>query len=118
MPAGHPRGGAERAFEMTVSQANALQSAERYLSMSAFSRSGLIQQLSSRYGEGYPKTDAIFAVDHVSVDWNEQAVRAAQGHLAERSFSREGLIHQLEAAYGDGFTHAEAVYGVNQTGLI
>ena len=37
---------------MTVSQAHAVQAAERYLSMAAFSRSGLIQQLSSRYGEG------------------------------------------------------------------
>lgn len=118
MPARHSRGGAERASEMTVSQANAVQSAEKYLSMSAFSRSGLIQQLSSRYGEGYPEADAIYAVDHISVDWNEQAVRAAQQHLRERSFSREGLIHQLEAAYGDGFSHAEAVHGVNHTGLV
>ena len=102
---------------MTVSQANAIQAAERYLAMSAFSRAGLIQQLSSKYGEGYPRPDAIYAVDHVSVDWNEQAVRAAKQHLAERSFSREGLIHQLKARYGDGFTHAEAVHGVNQTDL-
>ena len=103
---------------MTVSQANAVQVAEKYLSMSAFSRSGLIQQLSSRYGEGYPKADAVYAVDHVSVNWNEQAVRAATQHLAERSFSREGLIHHLEARYGDGFTHAEALYGVNHIGLL
>jgi hypothetical protein len=117
MPAEPLRGGSERAFAMTVSQANAVQAAEKYLSMSAFSRSGLIQQLSSRYGEGYPAADAVYAVDHVSVDWNEQAVRAAKQHLAERSFSREGLIHQLEARYGDGFTHAEAVYGADHTGL-
>ncbi len=103
---------------MTVSQANAVQVAEKYLSMSAFSRSGLIQQLSSRYGEGYPEADAVYAVDHVSVNWNEQAVRAATQHLAERSFSREGLIHHLEARYGDGFTHAEALYGVNHIGLL
>lgn len=100
---------------MTASQAGAVQSAERYLAMSAFSRSGLIQQLSSRYGEGYPRADAVYAVDHVSVDWNEQAVRAAKQHLADRSFSREGLIHQLKARYGDGFTHAEAVYAVSHT---
>jgi hypothetical protein len=102
---------------MTTSQANAVQSAQKYLSMSAFSRSGLIQQLSSRYGEGYPRADAVYAVEHVAVDWNEQAVRAAKQHLGERSFSREGLIHQLEAGYGDGFTHAEAVHGVSHTDL-
>ena len=103
---------------MTVSQANAIESAEKYLSMSAFSRSGLIQQLSSKYGEGFPRADAVYAVDHVSVNWNEQAARAAKQHLAERSFSREGLIHQLKARYGDGFSHAEALYGVESTGLL
>ena len=103
---------------MTVSQANAIEAAEKYLSMAAFSRSGLIQQLSSKHGEGFPRADAVYAVDHVAVDWNQQAVRAAKQHLAERSFSREGLIHQLKARYGDGFTHAEALYGVEGTGLL
>jgi len=103
---------------MTVSQANAIEAAEKYLSMAAFSRSGLIQQLSSKHGEGFPRADAVYAADHLSVDWNLQAVRAAKQHLAERSFSREGLIHQLKARYGDGFTHAEALYGVEGTGLL
>src|SRR4029078_13277441 len=103
---------------MTVSQANAIEAAERYLSMAAFSRSGLIQQLSSKHGEGFPRADAGYAVDHLAVDWNQQAVRAAKPHLAARVFSREGLIHQLKARYGDGFTHAEALYGVEGTGLL
>ena len=49
MPAEPARGSAGQALAMTISQANAIQAAERYLAMSAFSRSGLIQQLSSRY---------------------------------------------------------------------
>ena len=100
---------------MTVSQANAVQVAEKYLSMSAFSRSGLIQQLSSRYGEGYPRADAVYAVDHLSVNWNEQAVRAAKQHLADWPFSRDDLIQRLKARYGDGFTHDQAIYGVSQS---
>jgi len=103
---------------MTVSQANAIEAAEKYLAMSGFSRSGLIQQLSSKHGEGFARADAVYAVDHLGVDWNTQAVRAAKQHVAERSFSREGLIHQLKARYGDGFTHAEALYGVESTGLL
>jgi uncharacterized protein with PIN domain len=103
---------------MTASQVNAMQAAERYLAMSAFSRAGLIQQLSSKYGENYSRADAVYAVDHLAVNWNEQAVRAAKQHVAERSFSREGLIHQLKARHGDGFTHAEALYGVESTGLL
>src|SRR5689334_8915930 len=103
---------------MTVSQAHAIEAAERYLSMAAFSRSGLIQQLSSKHGEGFPRADAVYAVDHLAVDWNHQAVRAAEQHLADRSFSRGRLINQLKARYGDGFTHAEALYGVEGTGLL
>jgi hypothetical protein len=100
---------------MTVSQANAVQAAEKYLAMSAFSRSGLIQQLSSAHGEGYPRADAVYAVDHLSVDWNEQAVRAAKQHLADWPFSRDDLIQRLKARYGDGFTHDQAIYGVSHT---
>jgi hypothetical protein len=54
---------------MTVSQANAVEAAEKYLSMAAFSRSGLIQQLSSKHGEGFPRADAVYAVDHLAVNW-------------------------------------------------
>jgi hypothetical protein len=101
----------------TVSQENAIESAESYLDYTSFSRSGLIDQLSSEYGEGFPMADAIFAVDHISVDWNEQAARSAKDYLAYSSFSRQGLIEQLESEYGEGFTHSQAVYGVDQTGL-
>jgi len=101
----------------TTAQENAIASAEDYLHNQAFSRTGLIQQLSSKYGEGFSKADATFAVNHLDVDWNEQAAAAAKGYLSIDSFSRNGLIQQLESKYGEGFTHSQAVYGVNQTGL-
>ena len=50
----------------------------RYLETGSFSRNGLIKQLSSAYGEGFSKADAIYAVDHIDVDWNEQAAKAAK----------------------------------------
>src|SRR5699024_2065096 len=50
----------------SVSQQNALESAESYLSFTAFSRSGLIEQLEF---EGYSNADATWAVDNVTVDW-------------------------------------------------
>ena len=97
----------------TPGQKNARESAEQYLQTQAFSRAGLVKQLSSQYGEGFSKADAIYAVNHIDVDWNEQAAKAAKDYLANQPFSRAGLIHQLESPYGDGFTHAQAVYGVN-----
>jgi Host cell surface-exposed lipoprotein len=108
---------AAKAPSETVSQKNARESAESYLDYQAFSRQGLIRQLSSSAGEGFSRADAIYAVNHIDVDWNEQAAKAAKQYLETQSFSRAGLIRQLESSAGEGFTHAQAVYGVNQTGL-
>ncbi|MEX0991597.1 MAG: Ltp family lipoprotein [Actinomycetota bacterium] len=103
--------------EFTVSQENAIESAESYLETGAFSETGLIDQLSSKYGEGFPKADAVFAVRHINVNWNEQAAKSAESYLDTSSFSCQGLIDQLESKYGEGFTHSQAVYGAKQTGL-
>ncbi|MFD6443968.1 Ltp family lipoprotein [Promicromonospora sp. NPDC060204] len=92
-------------------------SAQDYLDYQAFSRQGLIDQLSSEYGEAFPVKDAEFAVDSLDVDWNEQAAKAAQDYLDYDSFSRQGLIDQLSSKYGDQFTVEQATYGVDQTGL-
>lgn len=97
--------------EPTVSQKNAVRKAESYLSFSAFSRKGLIEQLEF---EGFSNADAVYGVDNVGADWNEQAVKKAKSYLSFSAFSRKGLIEQLEF---EGFTHAQAVYGAEQNGL-
>lgn len=101
----------------TVSQRNALRTAENYLSIKGFSRLGLISQLSSQYGDGFSKADATWAVDHLKVNWNEQAVRAGKAYLDMRGFSRTGLIQQLSSEYGDKFTKAQATYAADHLGL-
>lgn len=103
--------------DYTVSQENAIQSAQSYLDLQGFSRDGLIDQLSSQYGEGFSKADAVFAVDHVDADWNAEAVQAAKSYLELQGFSRSGLIDQLSSAYGDQFTVAQATYAVDHVGL-
>lgn len=102
---------------MTRSQEEAIGAARDYLEFQAFSRYGLIHQLSSEYGSGFSKKDATFAVDHLDVNWNKQAAKAAEDYLEFQHFSRAGLIHQLESKFGSGFTHSQAVYGVNKAGL-
>lgn len=97
--------------EFTASQENAISSAESYLDFAAFSKSGLIDQLEF---EKYSTADARFAVNHITVNWNEQAAKSATSYLDFGSFSRQGLIDQLEF---EGFTTQQATYGVNTTGL-
>ena len=95
----------------TRSQANARAKAEEYLSISAFSRKGLIRQLKF---EGFSKKDARYGVDAQDANWKKQAALKAEEYLDQQSFSRQGLIQQLRF---EGFTRKQAEYGVNQTGL-
>ena len=95
----------------SVSQQNAVESAESYLGVSAFSKAGLVEQLEF---EGYSNADATYAVNNISVDWFEQAAKSAESYLNVSSFSRQGLIDQL---LFEEFTREEAEYGVNAVGF-
>ena len=101
------------AHAATIDQQQALQAAKSYLRMGGFSRAHLIQQLTSSYGEGFSRADAVWAVNHARANWNAEAVQAAKSYLSMGGFSRARLLQQLESPYGEAFTHAQAVYGVN-----
>lgn len=102
---------------MTRSQRNAVRSAQSYLAMSGFSRQGLINQLSSEYGDKFSVADATAAVDSLNVDWNAQAVRSAEAYLKMSGFSCQGLIQQLSSSAGDKYTLEQARYGATQAGI-
>ena len=95
----------------TWEQTSAVAKAKEYLSIMAFSRAGLIDQLEY---EGFSTADATYAVTEVeaqgAVDWNEQAAQKARDYRSMTAFSRQGLIEQLEY---EGFTSAQATYGVD-----
>ena len=97
-------------------QKNAVRSAEQYISMTGFSRKGLIGQLSSDGGEGYDTADATIAIDSLNIDWNEQAVRSAEQYLDMMGFSCNGLIDQLSSDGGEGYTVDQATYGAQKAG--
>jgi hypothetical protein len=48
------------------------------------------------------------AVDHVKVDWMEQAAKKAKSHLEHQAFSHDSLVQQLAF---EGFTPGEAEHG-------
>ena len=102
---------------LKIGERNAVLSAINYLDFTAFSRDGLIDQLSSEYGSGYTDEEANFAVDfleeHSLVDWDEQAIRSAQNYLDFTAFSRQGLINQLSSEYGSQFTAEQATKAVD-----
>ncbi|BEM46197.1 host cell surface-exposed lipoprotein [Serratia marcescens] len=104
------------AGDLTGPQKNAARSAKQYLSVAGFSRSGLIQQLSSDAGDGYEISDATVAVDSLNIDWNQEAVKSARQYLSMMGFSCKGLIHQLSSNAGDKYTVDQATYGAKQAG--
>ena len=105
------------AQSLSVPQKNAARSAEQYLRISGFSRSGLIRQLSSDAGDGYDIADATLAVDSLNIDWNAEAVRSAKQYISISGFSCRGLINQLSSSAGDGYTLSQATYGATQAGV-
>jgi hypothetical protein len=110
-PTPAPTAAPTSAPQLSREQENAIGLAEDYLEYTAFSRSGLIDQLEF---EGFGTKVATFAVDYLKVNWKEQAWLMAEAYLDYSHFSRSGLIGQLEF---EGFTHAQAVYGVDKAGL-
>jgi len=96
---------------LTVSQKNAIRKAEDYLDYTAFSKSGLVEQLEY---EGFSNEEATFASENIEVNWREQAVLKAEDYLNYSAFSRSGLIDQL---LYDGHSQEDANYAVDQVGL-
>lgn len=100
--------------KMTRAQKEAVESARSYLSNGHFSKRGLIEQLTSSYGEDFDKKDAVFAERYVNPDYKKEAVQAAKSYLDSGHFSKRDLLNQLSSSYGEGFTKAEATYAVNK----
>lgn len=101
----------EPEVDLSQSQQNAVGMARDYLNYTAFSKSGLVEQLEF---EGFDNDDATFAVNEIDVDWQEQANQMAEDYLDYSNFSRSGLIEQLEF---EGFSNEQATNAVDETGL-
>jgi Host cell surface-exposed lipoprotein len=105
-------GAAASSPRTTTAQRNAIAAAQGYLSEQSFSKAGLIQQLASSAGEGYGEAVAVYAVDHIKVNWNNEAVADAKQYLQLQPFSKVGLTQQLDSSAGEGFTVAQANYAL------
>ena len=87
---------------------NAIESAESYSNVFAYSKKYLIEQL--KY-EGFSEDIAECAAKSINANWKENCVKSAYSYLDLFSFSKKELIHQLDY---DGFTPEEIDYAMNQ----
>lgn len=87
-----------------------------YVDMTGYSRQGLIDQLTSEWGNGYSVEDATKAVDALEangeVDWNEQAVKAALNYIESMSYSEKTTLEELQSEYSGKFTKEQAEYAI------
>ena len=88
----------------------AVNKAKSYLNVSAFSYTGLVEQLEY---EGFSHYEATYGADNCGADWKEQALLKAKSYLNSSAFSESGLTEQLEY---EGFTSEQAKYGVRLCG--
>ena len=87
---------------------NAIESAEAYSNVFAYSKKELIEQL--KY-DGFSEDIAECAAKSINANWKENCVRSAYSYLDLSPFSKEELIHQLDY---DGFTPEEIDYAMDQ----
>ena len=71
----------------------ALNKAKSYLNSSAFSYTGLIEQLEY---EGFSNSEATYGADNCGANWKDQALKKAKSYLTSSAFSESGLQEQLE----------------------
>lgn len=91
-------------------QAQALEAADAYVTMSYMSAEGLRKQLEF---DKHPRAAITYALDHVEADWDTEAEEAAGAYMdAGLGLSKDGLREQLRF---DGFTRAQAARAVERT---
>lgn len=92
---------------------NALYKAKEYNRLMYMSKRNLYNQLTSKYGEGFSKKAATYAVNHVNANWNKNALRKAKDYRRLMKMSKKNIYRQLVSKYGEGFTKSQAKYAIN-----
>lgn len=77
------------------------------------SKKGIYEQLTSEYGENFPKEAAQYAIDNIVFDWKENALIKAQSYAETMSMSDSAIYDQLISEYGEKFTAEEAQYAID-----
>lgn len=92
---------------------SALNKAYSYSDMMHMSKAGIYDQLTSEYGEKFTKEAAQYAIDHVEIDWKENALVKAKEYSDTMYMSKAGVYNQLISEYGERFTEEEAQYAID-----
>lgn len=98
--------------DVPVEYRSALSSAKAYSDRMYMSKSGIYDQLTSEYGEGFTAEAAQYAIDNLEADYNRNALKTAENYV-KMNMSKKGIYEQLVSEYGEKFTDEEAQYAVD-----
>lgn len=79
----------------------------------SMSKAGIYDQLTSEYGENFPKEAAQYAIDNIVFDWKENALIKAKQYAESMNMSDDAIYDQLISEYGEKFTKEEAQYAID-----
>ena len=99
--------------EPSTEYKNALKKAQSYSDLMYMSKEGIFQQLTSEYGEKFPKDVAQWAIEHLNADYNYNALKKAENYSDTMHMSKKGIYEQLVSSYGEKFTAEQAQYAVD-----
>lgn len=92
---------------------SALRTAKSYATNMHMSKASIYDQLISEYGEKFSVESAQYAMDNLSVDWNENALKTAESYATNMHMSKAAIYDQLVSEYGEKFTAEEAQYAID-----
>ena len=96
------------------SRSAALHSAYFFARSEHMSKRAVYHQLISKYGEGFSKHTASYAVRHLrGISWNRNALKSARFYRHSEHLSNYAIYHQLISSYGDMFTKSQARYAIH-----
>lgn len=98
---------------VSIEYKNALKKAQVYSDSMHMSKTGIYEQLTSEYGEGFPADAAQYAIDNVSADWNKNALEKAKVYQDSMAMSKSAIYDQLISQYGEQFTASQAQYAID-----
>ena len=90
----------------------ALAKAQSYADNMNMSKAAVRDQLTSEYGEKFPKAAADYAIANVTADWNKNALEKAKSYRDDMNMSTAAIREQLVSKHGEKFTKAEADWAV------
>ena len=94
----------------------ALKKAKSYNSSLHMSKKALYDQLTSQVTHGFSSSAAQYAIDHLNVDYKENALVQAREYRKYRNLSKTEIYDRLTSPSIDKFTKEEANYAIQKLG--